>query len=372
MRQLHFIKKGKLEWREVSMPILQNPLEALVRPFAVAKCDIDDVFLFNNIPSKLKIGNLLCLTDKSFFHTFGNNFFKGPFPFGHECVAEVTEVGKKVKQVSVGDVVSVPFQISCGFCINCMGGFTHACEQVPPLSMYGFGKHLQFGGAMSDVIKVPYADAMLLKLPRNIQPVHLASLSDNIPDAYRTVAPYLEKDNQKKVLVIGGIAKSIALYSVLIAKGMGSPYVHYADRNTAHLDLALQCGADRVFSSLRDVQEKYDITVDASSTAKGLAAALKALAKGGVCTSVGIFLKKTHMPLVDMYINGTHFITGLSNARADGEKALKLIEKNRIKPELITTHLDNWENAADAFLLKSVKVIVARERLYSTGVIEPR
>jgi alcohol dehydrogenase len=42
MQQLYFIKKGKLEWREVSTPVISSSLEAIVRPFAVAKCDLDD------------------------------------------------------------------------------------------------------------------------------------------------------------------------------------------------------------------------------------------------------------------------------------------------------------------------------------------
>lgn len=367
MQQLYFIKKGKLEWREVIAPKIENESEALVRPFAVAKCDADDIFLFNDISVKLKIGNALGLADPSFYKTFGKNFFQGPFPFGHECVAEIVETGEGVSMFRPGDVVSVPFQISCGSCINCSGGFTHACEKVPLLSTYGFGKHLQFGGAMSDLVKVPYADAMLLKIPDQTDPIHLASLSDNIPDAWRTVGPWLEKDKNKKVLVLGGNVKSISLYSVLIAKALGSPCVHYASRDERHLELALNAGADKVFRSLNDISEKYDITVDGSNNSKGLYKAINALAKGGVCTSVGIFAKKTTMPMIDMYVNGVHFVTGLSNARPDAEKALRLIQEGKLKPELITTQTARWEDAEQAFLSKTAKVIVTRNRLGSVA-----
>lgn len=363
MQQLFFVKKGHLEWREVTTPRIENASEALVRPFAAAKCDADDIFLFNDMPLKLRIGNSLGLVDSAFFKTFGKNFFRGPFPFGHECVAEVLETGDMVTSVRPGDVVSVPFQISCGSCLNCSNGFTHACEQVPLLATYGFGKHLQFGGAVSDLLKVPYADGMLLKIPPEIDPVHLASLSDNVPDAYRTVGPYLEKNNQKKVLVVGGNVKSISLYSALIAKSLSSPCVHYVDRNKNNLDLALKSGVDKVFDNFKDVTEKYDVTVDGSNNEKGLKTAINALAKGGVCTSVGIFARKTTMPLVDMYVNGAHFVTGLSNARVDAQKVLKLIEEKKLKLETITTRLDRWENARDAFLSRSAKVIVERKRL---------
>ena len=53
-------------------------------------------------------------------------------------------------------------------------------------------------------------NAMLLKIPTKINPIHLASLSDNVPDAYRAVAPYLNHPD-KRVLVVGGRPRSIGL-----------------------------------------------------------------------------------------------------------------------------------------------------------------
>lgn len=208
MNQLHFIKQGKLEWKEVPLPKITDKRQAIVRPFAVAKCDLDDAFLFNKLNLKLKIGHTLGLTDPKYKTIFGN-LLKGPFPFGHECVAEIVEIGEEVFNFKVGDVVSVPFQVSCGSCINCSDGFTSVCEKVPSIYTYGFGKHLELGGAMSDFIKVPFADAMLLKIQDHIDPIHLASLSDNIPDAFRHVKDLENKPNQK-VLIIAGKAKSLA------------------------------------------------------------------------------------------------------------------------------------------------------------------
>src|SRR5436305_377121 len=38
---------------------------------------------------------------------------------GHENLGEVIEIGDAVTKVKVGDMVSVPFNIACGFCRNC-------------------------------------------------------------------------------------------------------------------------------------------------------------------------------------------------------------------------------------------------------------
>jgi threonine dehydrogenase-like Zn-dependent dehydrogenase len=362
MQQLYFVKKETLEWREVKDSIIENAFQAIVRPFAVAKCDLDNAFLFNNFPLNLKLGSLLGKIDPDFFTTFGKNCFKGPFPFGHECVAEVIEIGEKVTTIKVGDVVSVPFQISCGKCVHCSSGITSACESTPKFSTYGFGKHLQFGGAMSDLLNVPFADEMLLKIPENINPIHLASLSDNVPDAYRNVGYELEKNPNKSILVIGGNAQSVGLYTVLIAKSMAASRVDYVDISEERLNIAQKIGADNLFNSFRSVKDQYDIVVEASSTEKGLTTAIDKTKPYGICSSSGIYFKKTTMPLMKMYSNGITFKTGLANARTDAEKVLALIKQNKINLELVTTKLDTWDNATNAFLSRTSKVIVTRER----------
>jgi alcohol dehydrogenase len=291
MQQLYFVKKGELQWREVTAPQLSNDLEAIVRPFAVAKCDLDDAFLFNNLPLKLKIGSYLKMIDPNYKKIFGN-LLHGPFPFGHECVAEVTAIGEKVTTVKIGDVVTVPFQISCGSCSNCQLGYTSTCSSVDQISTYGFGKHLAFGGAMSDFLKVPFADSMLMKVPDDLDPIHLASLSDNIPDAYRHVES-LEKNKNQSILIIGGKAKSVGLYTIILAKALGAQQVDYVDNDPERLKLAQVNKADTVFSSFSQISKKYDIVVDANSTTKGLQTAFKSVRNYGTGSSSGLYLKKT-------------------------------------------------------------------------------
>ena len=361
MQQLTFVKKGKLQWREVTKPRITNNLNAIVRPFAAAKCDLDNAFLFNNFGLKLRIGNYLKQIDPNYKKIFGN-LLNGPFPFGHECVAEVLELGDGVQNFKEGDIVSVPFQISCGSCLNCKQGFTSSCFDVPPISMYGFGNHLAYGGAMSDFLSVPYADAMLVKIPTGHDPIHLASLSDNIPDAYRHLESLVENKEQT-VLIIGGAAKSVGLYSVLLAKALGAQRVDYVDKNQDRLIIAEKSGADNIYDSFQQIKEKYDIVVDANSTEKGLAFAIQSVRNYGLVTSSGIYIQKTAVSLIEMYSKGITFNIGLTNARTYAEKVLELIEKGVINFKDVTTKLESWDNAIDAFLTDTTKVIVTRDRL---------
>jgi len=48
MSALTFVRKGRLEWREVVAPRLDGPHEALVRPIVASRCDGDCLFLFHD------------------------------------------------------------------------------------------------------------------------------------------------------------------------------------------------------------------------------------------------------------------------------------------------------------------------------------
>jgi len=104
LRALHFIEVGKLAWREAKDMKVAGPLEAVVRPIASTTCDLD----------RRIIRGLVDLG--------------ADFPIGHECVAEVLEIGDQVKRVAPGNVVVVPWHISCGVCPECRRGLSAACS----------------------------------------------------------------------------------------------------------------------------------------------------------------------------------------------------------------------------------------------------
>jgi threonine dehydrogenase-like Zn-dependent dehydrogenase len=86
----------------------------------------------------------------------------------------------------------VPWAISCGACGTCRRGLTSQCERkASAIAAYGFGGRAGgWGGMVSGVLRVPFADAMLVPIPPGASPIALAGASDNLPDAWRTVAPH--------------------------------------------------------------------------------------------------------------------------------------------------------------------------------------
>ena len=87
---------------------------------------------------------------------------------GHEITGEIVEAGRDVEFLSIGDIVSVPFNIACGRCRNCKEGQTGICLNVNPArpgAAYGYVDMGGWVGGQAEYVMVPYADFNLLKLP---------------------------------------------------------------------------------------------------------------------------------------------------------------------------------------------------------------
>lgn len=337
MQQLTFVKPGVLEWWDVPAPNLEGPQEALVRPLAVATCDLDGPIFRGETP------------------------FTSPFAFGHEFVAEVVEVGSEVAVVRPGQRVVVPFQISCGVCANCRRGLTAVCASVPRLAAYGMGG--TWGGALSDLVRVPFADQMLVPVAEGIASATVASASDNIPDAWRAVGPPLRENPGAEVLVLGGAGNgSIGLYAAALAQALGAARVDYVDQNQSRLELAQKLGATVKEGPPPRRLGPYPITVDASGDVAGLACALRSTAPGGTCTSTAIyFAPETPIPLFHIYsVSEITYKTGRVQARPIIPAILHLVQEGRLHPELVTTAQASWEDAIEALGNPVTKLVIVR------------
>jgi threonine dehydrogenase-like Zn-dependent dehydrogenase len=338
MRSLTFVGPGTLEWREAPRPAIDGPDQALIEPLAVATCDLDVLLLRGRM-----------------------KFFGGDFPLGHECVGRVLEVSEDAGSFKPGDLVIPSFQICCGGCVRCRKGLTGNCEKIRGTAMYGIGaRGGNWGGALSDVLKVPFASGMLVKPPDALRPADIASISDNVADAWRTVAPHLNSRPAAPVMIVGG--GSIGLYAVQIAAACGASQVTYFDTEPRRLALAERLGA-RVQEFAPDRRPgRFPITVSAGASIDGLSFALRSTEPGGVCTDIGIFPgKTTPLPLFDMYIAGITFVTGRVNSRAVLPEVLHLAAMRKIAPEQVTSRVVQWRDAAEALSDPPDKLVIVRE-----------
>jgi threonine dehydrogenase-like Zn-dependent dehydrogenase len=338
VRQLTLTEGREVRWEEVREPVLKDDDDAIVRPLLVATCDMDQPMLRGEYP------------------------FPGPIALGHEFVAEVVETGPECL-LEVGDRVLAPFQISCGRCERCRAGLTAQCVSVPERSMFGFGPFGgNWGGALSDLLRVPFANHMLLPAPAEVELEALPSAGDNLTDAYRTVAAPLEELPAAEVLVVAGRARSIGLYAVDIALALGAESVTYLDHDAERLRVAEELGAAVVESETPPRRhESFPVTVDASGTREGLACALRSVAPGGHCTTTGLIIEEeTPIPLFEMYAASPHFHSGRCQVRTLLPEVVALLESGRLRASLVNSDVAAWDDAAEAIQQPARKLIITR------------
>lgn len=346
MRALQALPSARLSWTGTRAPREPGPLEAVVHPIAVATCDLD---------CSLALGH-------------------GPFPLplhlGHECVAEVLTVGEQVSGFSPGELVVVPFQINCGECRACMAGCTANCLAVPPVSAYGMGLATgHWGGAFSDELAVPFADAMLVALPAGVDPAAAAGLADNVCDAYRHFAqhlpPLLEDDPEAQVLILSSMhgrapyGASSPVYAALIARALGARNVLVVEARAHVRDHLHSLGVEAIPPKAMRGLAPAPLVVDVTFDSLGLA--LSHTAENGVCSSAGALHGKTRVPVLQMYVRGATLHVGLTHARALIPQVLELMASSDFDPTLaITTRapLDDAPSVlVEHFLSGGVKAV---------------
>jgi threonine dehydrogenase-like Zn-dependent dehydrogenase len=338
MRQLTFLLPGKFEWRDVAAPRIASGRQAIVRPLAVARCDLDLYIAIGAAP------------------------FGGPFAFGHEAVAEVVDAGEDAG-VKPGDRVVVPFQISCGACDNCQRGYTNSCSAVPLYSAYGLAGNgrKDFGGALADLMLVPFADHMLVPMPHGVDPVVAASACDNIADGWRGVAPHLAARPGASVLVVGGLAQSVGIYAAGSAVALGAGRVLYLDDNAENRKRASALGADvgpLALGDGREASEQFDIVVEAAGNAPDLAFAVRSTAANGTLTSVSMhFDAATPVPLNHAYYKGLTFYTGRVQSRPLLPDVLGCIACGKLHPEHVTHRVASFDEAGEAMADPGPKLV---------------
>src|SRR5688572_16614271 len=180
MKALIWCAPYKVAVERVPEPKILNKRDAIIRVTSTCICG-SDLHLFDGFIPFMKPGDIL----------------------GHEPMGIVEEVGPDVDptRIRVGDRVVVPFPIACGGCFFCKRGLTSCCENTnpkPELGEKAFGhatagilgySHLTGGyaGGQAELLRVPFADVNLQKMPADLSDHQAVMLADIFPTGYMAV-----------------------------------------------------------------------------------------------------------------------------------------------------------------------------------------
>ncbi|MFL6099765.1 MAG: zinc-dependent alcohol dehydrogenase [Actinomycetales bacterium] len=192
MRALTWQGKRDVKVMDVPDPVIEEPTDAIVKVTSTAICG-SDLHLYEVLGPFLRSGDVL----------------------GHEAMGIVEEVGPAVSQITPGDRVVVPFNISCGSCWMCDRGLFAQCETTQVRS-HGKGSAL-FGytelygsvpGGQAEYVRVPQAHFGPIKVPDDVPDERVLYLSDILPTAWQGVAyAALEPGDTLAVLGLGPVGQ---------------------------------------------------------------------------------------------------------------------------------------------------------------------
>jgi threonine dehydrogenase-like Zn-dependent dehydrogenase len=150
----------------------------------------------------------ICGSDLHLYETLGAFMNAGDI-LGHEPMGIVREVGSAVTNLSIGDRVVIPFQISCGSCYMCDQQLFTQCEttqvrdQGMGAALFGFSElYGEVPGGQAELLRVPQAQFTHIKVPDGPDDSRFVYLSDVLPTAWQSVA-YASIPDGGSVTVLG-------------------------------------------------------------------------------------------------------------------------------------------------------------------------
>ncbi|MDO3394441.1 glutathione-independent formaldehyde dehydrogenase [Nocardioides sp. SOB44] len=239
-------------------------------PHQVEVEEVDDARIEDPTDVVIKVTTAaICGSDLHMYE--GRTGAEAGIVFGHENMGVVEEVGSGVASLKKGDRVSIPFNVACGFCKNCLAGKTGFCLTVNEGfagGAYGYVSMGPYRGGQAEYLRVPFADFNCLPLPEGDQHERdFAMLSDIFPTGYHAATMAQVSPGETVAVYGGGPVGLMAAYSSLIK---GASRVFLVDKVPSRLDLAEKIGAIPVnFAEVDPVEVITDQTAG-EGTDKGI------------------------------------------------------------------------------------------------------
>ncbi len=240
------------------------------KPIEVAVEDVPDPKILHPKVAIVRItSSCICGSDLHMYE--GRTAAESGIVFGHENMGVTEEVGSAVKRRKVGDRVVMPFNVACGFCKNCLGGFTGFCITVNPGfagGAYGYVSMGPWVGGQAEYMQVPFVDFNALHLPDGTEnEADFALLADIFPTGYHGSELAGVKPGESVSVFGAGPVGLMAAYSSVIR---GAAEVYSVDHVKERLDKAASIGAIPINYDEGDPVEQIKSMRNGKGTDKGI------------------------------------------------------------------------------------------------------
>lgn len=305
----------------------------------------------------------LCGTDLKLYK--GEYSGRLPMVVGHEYAGTVEAVGKKVKNIRVGDRVVADPNEACGACDDCRSARSTFCSDM---AAYGV---LSDGGLADYCVA---HEKGCYRIPDQL-PAEIASFTEPVSCGVRCVDRADIRVGQTVAIIGAGPMGQIILQMV---KNAGASKIIQLARSDWKLDLAMKYGATDVINTrTTDAEQRVmeltdgkgvDVVIEAAGTPQTFELTFRLVAKGGRIVQFGFCPEGTKATVVPFDILSKELtIAGAWVNPYTYPRAIKLLASGKVEVKHLISHrlsLDDVE--------KGYELMMSRPDGFMKSVVFPK
>ncbi|KAI1380467.1 GroES-like protein [Hypoxylon crocopeplum] len=290
----------------------------------------------------------------------GDFVLNSPIVLGHESAGTVVEVGRKVKNVKVGDRVAIEPGVPCRRCDYCRSGAYNLCADTIFAATPPWDGTLQKYYIVASDFCYPLPTHMSAEDGALVEPIAVAV----------QICKVAGLRAGQTVLVFG--CGPIGALSQAVAKAYGAKMVIGVDISKSRAAFAKSFGADDVFvpewpstpsidpvDASREVAKQIvnqfdlgdgaDVVLECSGAESCIQAGVFAAKKGGTYVQAGMGKENVTFPITTACIRALNIKGSIRYTTGCYPSAVDLIASGKINPRILVTHRFKFEQALEAF-----------------------
>ncbi len=299
---------------------------------------------------QIKINTVsICGSDLGAYR-FASDRFAPPLVLGHEFSGDITMVGENVKDLKVGQKVTVNPMVLCNDCFFCRRGEGNLCGNRKSMGTAIGGT--QTDGAMREYVTVP--DWMVVPVGDNVS-YEAAAMLEPCGVTLACAKKGMTED-EKSVVLIG--AGPIGLLIVKFLKALGVEKVIVSDILDTRLKKAKEVGADEVINAkeedvvarVKELTDSYgaDRVIIAAGVGSTINQSFELVRNGGTIVLVALMHEKVEIDPMEIVGRGLKFL-GSYMFTSEMKEAAQMLADNRLNVEDLITSTYPLEKGKEAF-----------------------